>query len=75
MTQANFGSGALMAADNKLIIRDKGELILADATPGKHRASAHPNHRRQMLDRPRPRQRPRLLPQRGGALVYLQIGE
>lgn len=35
-SQPNFGSGALMAADNKLIILDKGELIIADATPEKY---------------------------------------
>jgi outer membrane protein assembly factor BamB len=34
-SQRNFGSGALMAADNKVIILDKGELIIADATPEK----------------------------------------
>ena len=35
-SQRNFGSGALMAADNKLIILDKGELIIAEATPEKY---------------------------------------
>jgi outer membrane protein assembly factor BamB len=35
-SQPNFGSGALMAADNKLIILDKGELIIAAATPSKY---------------------------------------
>jgi outer membrane protein assembly factor BamB len=35
-SQPNFGSGALMAADNQLIILDKGELIIADATPDKY---------------------------------------
>jgi len=35
-SQSNFGSGALMAADNKLIILDKGEIIIADATPEKY---------------------------------------
>ncbi len=35
-SQPNFGSGALMAADNKLIVLDKGELIIADSTPEKY---------------------------------------
>ena len=35
-SQPNFGSGALMAADNHLIILDKGELIVADAAPEKY---------------------------------------
>ena len=35
-SQPNFGSSALMAADNQLIILDKGELIIADATPEKY---------------------------------------
>ncbi len=40
MTRANFGSGALMVADNKLIILDNGELIIAGATPEKCTARA-----------------------------------
>ncbi|HMJ89695.1 MAG TPA: hypothetical protein VK530_07750 [Candidatus Acidoferrum sp.] len=51
--RSNFGSGALMAADNKLIILDKGELIIAGATPDKNtERSPRPGHRRQMLDHP-----------------------
>jgi outer membrane protein assembly factor BamB len=34
--QPNFGSGGLMAADGKLVILDKGELIIAEATPEKY---------------------------------------
>lgn len=36
----NFRSGALMAADNKLILLDQGELIIADATPEKYTGRA-----------------------------------
>ena len=39
-SQPNFGSGALIAADGKLIILDKGELIIADATPEKYQERA-----------------------------------
>ena len=39
-SQPNFGSGALMAADGKLIILDKGELIIANATPEKYEERA-----------------------------------
>ena len=35
-SEPNFGSGALMAGDNKLIILDKGDLIIADASPEKY---------------------------------------
>jgi hypothetical protein len=39
-SQPNFGSGALIAADGKLIILDKGELIIANATPEKYQERA-----------------------------------
>lgn len=39
-SQPNFGSSALTAADGKLIILDKGELIVANATPDKYEERA-----------------------------------
>jgi hypothetical protein len=67
-SQPNFGSGALMAADNQLIILDKDELIIADATPEKSPSAPAPRSSVANAGPSRAVQRPHLLPQRGGRL-------